>query len=60
MFIYMLPSFINERLQNTSSVLAEIAIEHILMAIVWLYGFESVFCQVLIGFLFVVYLLFFL
>ena len=28
------------------------------MAIVWFYGFESVFCQVLFDFLFVVYLLF--
>ena len=56
-FIYLLPSFINERLHKTSSVLAESSIEHILMAIVLLYGIESVFCQVLIDFLFVVFLL---
>ena len=56
----MLPSFIDERLHNILSVLAESAIKHFLMAIVWLYGFESVFCQVLIDFLFVVYLFFFL
>ena len=36
-FIYLLPSFIDESLHNTLSVLAESAIEHILMAIVWLY-----------------------
>ena len=58
-FIYLLPNFIIQRLHNTISVLAESAIEYILMAIVWLYGFESVFCQILIDFLFVVFLLFF-
>ena len=60
LFIYLIPSFINERLRNTLSVLAENAIKHILMTIVWLYGFERVLYQVLIDFLFVVYLLFFL
>ena len=58
-FIYLLPSFINERLHNTLLVLKERAIEYILIAIFWFYGFESFFCQVLIHFLFV-YLLFFL
>ena len=58
--IYLIPSFFNERLHNKLSMLAESAIEHILMAVVWLYAFESVFRQVLDDFLFVVYLLFFL
>ena len=46
-FIYLLPTFIKERFYNTLSVLAEGSIKHILMAIVWLYGFESVFCLIL-------------
>ena len=36
-------------------MVAESAIEHILLAIVWLYGFKRVFCQVLFYLLFVVY-----
>ena len=56
--VYLLPSFINERSHNTLSMVAESAIEHILIAIVLLYGFESVFCQVLFDFLFVVYMFF--
>ena len=44
-FLSLLPSFINERSHNTLSVVAESSIEHILMAIVWLYGFESVFAK---------------
>ena len=40
-FVYLLPCFINESSHNTLSVFAESAIEHILMAIAWLYGFES-------------------
>ena len=58
-FFILLLCFINERLHKTLSVLAESAIKHILVDIILLYGFESVFCQVLIEFLFVVYLLFF-
>ena len=57
-FVYLLFSIIYERSHNTVSVLAKSVMEHILME--WLYGFESFFCQVLIDFLFVVYLLFFL
>ena len=53
-FVYLLPSFINKRSHNTLLGVAENAIEHILKAIVWLYGFESVFCQVLFEFSFVV------
>ena len=49
-FIYFLPSFINERLHNILLMLAKSAVKHFLMAIVWLYGFESVFCQVVIDF----------
>ena len=49
---------LKKRSHNTLSVVAESAIEHILMAIVWLYGFESVFGQVLFDFLFVVYMFF--
>ena len=59
-FVYLLPTFINERSYNTILVFGEGAIEHILVAKVWLLGFESVFGQVLIDFLFVVYILFFL
>ena len=59
-FVYLLPGFKNERSHNILLVFAESALKNILMAIVRLYGFESVFCQVSIGFLFVVYLLFFL
>ena len=57
-FVYLLPSFVNEMAHNTLPVFDEGAIEHILRAKVWLYGFESVFRQVLIDFLFV-YLFFF-
>ena len=56
-FVCLLPSFINERSHNTLSVVAESAIKHILMAIVWLYGFESVFCQYLIFCLFSLFFL---
>ena len=57
-FFCLLPCFINDRSPNTLSVVAESAIEHILMAILWLYDFESVFCQVLFDFLFVVCMFF--
>ena len=56
----MLPSFIKERLQNTLLMSWKSATEQILRAKAWLYGFESVFRQVWIDFLIVVYLLFFL
>ena len=46
--------------RNTVSVFDEGAIEQVLRAKVWLYGFESNFWLVLIDFLFIVYLLFFL
>ena len=59
-FVYLLPGFVNDRSHNKLLVLLESAIEHIFKVIVRLYGSESVFCQVLIDFLFVVYLLFFL
>ena len=49
-FDYLLPSFINEMSHKTLSMVAESAIEHILTAIVWIYGFESVFSQILIDF----------
>ena len=53
-FVYLLPGFINEMSHNTS-VCEESAIEHILRANVWLYGFESVLWQTLTVFcLFVV------
>ena len=53
-------SFISERPHNTLSVFDEGAIEHILGAKVWLYGFHSFLLQVFTDFLFVVCLLFFL
>ena len=59
-FFYLLPSFINAKSHNHLSGLAKSAIEHILIAIVWFYGFKNVFCQALIDFLFAVSLLFFL
>ena len=53
-FVCILHSFINARLHKTLSVFEEGAIKHISSAELWLYGFESVFQQVLIDFLFVV------
>ena len=58
-FVFLLPVFIIERSHNTLSVFAEGAMEQILRAKVWLYGFESIFWKNLTDF-FVVYLLFFL
>ena len=49
-FVYLLPSLINERSNNTLLAVAESAIEHFLMVRVWLYGFESVFRQVLFNY----------
>ena len=58
-FVYLLPSLTNKWPHTTLSVFEEGAIEYILMAKIWVDGFESVFWQVSIEFLFV-YLLFFL
>ena len=64
LFVKLLPSFINEQSHITLLVFDDGAVEHILgygfTDKVWLYGFQSIFWQVLIDFLFVVYLLFFL
>ena len=60
LFVYLFPGFNDEKSHNTLLVFKEEAIEHILRAKVWLYGFVSVFWQKLTDFLFVVYLLFFL
>ena len=59
-FVYLLPGFTDKMSHNTLLMFEEGAIEYILRAKVWLYGFESVFWQNLTDFLFVVYLLFFL
>ena len=60
LFAFLVPSFINERSYNTLSVFEKGAVEHILRAKGWLYGFEKVFWQVLYDFfvccLFVVFL----
>ena len=42
--------FINERPHNTLSVFDKGAIKHIFDAKVWVYGFQSIFGQVLIDF----------
>ena len=57
-FVYLLPRLINEKPPTTLSVSGEGAIEHFFGAKIWLYGFDSVFWQVLIDFSFVVFLLF--
>ena len=59
-FVYVLPSLANKLQQTTLSVFAEGAIENNLRAKIWLDGFDSVFWQVSIEFLFVIFLLFFL
>ena len=59
-FCLLVTSSLKERLQNTFAVFGKSEIEHNLRAKVWLYSFESVLCQVLTDFFFVVYLLFFL
>ena len=56
-FCLLLPSLINGRLPNTLSEFKKGTIEHNWRAKVWLYGFDSVFWQVLIELLFVVFLL---
>ena len=59
-FVYLLPSLINKWPNTTLSVFEEVANEYILRAEIWLDGFDRVFWQVSIDFLFVVFLLFFL
>ena len=59
-FVYLLLSLINDKSHTTICVFDEGAIKRILRAKIWLYGFESVFWQVLFDFLFVFYLFFFL
>ena len=54
-FVYLLPSLTNKWLNTTLSVLEDEAIEYILRAKVWLDGFDSVFWQISIEFLFVVF-----
>ena len=49
-FVLLLLIFINERPHTTLSVFDEGAIDYILEAKVWLYGFQSSFWQVLIDF----------
>ena len=60
LFVYLLPSFINERSHNILSVIKKSAIKQILSTKIWLYVFENVFRQVIFDFLFVVSLLLFL
>ena len=52
--VLLLPIPINERSQTTFMAFVEGSIEHILRGKIWLYGFDSVFSQVLIDYLFVV------
>ena len=59
-FVYLLPSLTNQLPHTKLSVFEEGAIEYILSAKIWVDGSESVFLQVSIEFLFVVFLLFFL
>ena len=53
-FVYLLPSLTNKMPNTTLSVFEEGGNKYILMAEIWLDGFESVFWQVSIEFLFVV------
>ena len=63
-FFFFLSTFylviFTEKSNMTSSVLEESALEQILRPKAWLYGFESVFWQILIDILLVAYSLFFL
>ena len=59
-FVYLLPSLTHKWPNTTLSVFEEGANKYILRAEIWLDGFDSVFWQVSIEFLFVVFLLFFL
>ena len=54
-FGYLLPRLTDEWPHNTLSVFEEGAIEYILRAKIWLDGFDSVFWQVSIEILFVVF-----
>ena len=54
-FVYLFPILTNKWLNTTLSVFEEGANEYILRAEIWLDGFESVFWQVSIEFLFVVF-----
>ena len=54
LFCLLVPGLVNERSHTILSVFDEDAIEHTLSAKIWLYGFNSVFCQVLIKLLIVV------
>ena len=58
-FVYFLPTLINARSLATLSVFEENVIEIIVRASIWFEGLDSVLWQVLIEFLFVVFLLFF-
>ena len=57
-FVYLLPRLNNERPHTTLLVLEKAAMKHVFRAKIWLYGFDSVFWQVLIEFLFVFFLFF--
>ena len=58
-FVYLLPSLTNKWPKTTLSVFEEGTNEYILRAEKWLDGFDRVFWQVSIEFLFGVFLLFF-
>ena len=51
---HLIPIFINERLHTTILASEEGSNEHELREKIWLYGFDSVFSQVLVEFLFFV------
>ena len=57
-FVYLLPSLTNKWPNTPLSVFEEGANEYILRAEIWLDGFDSVFWQVSIEFLFVVFFCF--
>ena len=54
-FVYLLPGLTNEMPHTTLSLFEEGAIEYILRAKIWLDGFDSVFWQLSIEFLFVIF-----
>ena len=47
LYVYLLPSLINERSNTNLSALKQGAIKDILIGKIWRYGFDSVFSQVL-------------
>ena len=59
-FVHLLPSLTHKWPNTTLLVFEEGANEYILRAEIWLDGFDSVFWQVLIELLFIVFLLFFI